>query len=792
MIKNFFLISIRNMMKNRLFILINIFGLAVSIGCCLVAYFLYDFNASFDSNHTNAASIYRVSSIREFQNQTTRFGYAPLGLGNSIKENVADVQQVVRYTIGLFDFKVEDDVFNTLVGHVDPEFFSLFTFDFIEGKGDLSNNNLICISEELATKHFGKENALGKTLTQSLDSGRTKSYIIAGVFKKPPTNSSFNLQAYVNFNNLFAPGAGFDENNWEQRANLFVQVNDPSRVEAIEQQIKPFTANNNKVREDFIIREFDLEPFVGMGVRDSYNTVPDSNTNSGAHIAAIFGTGIMSIFILLIACFNLTNTAIAVSSRRLKEIGIRKVMGSTRWNLILQFIGETMFICAIALLLGIFLGEYLLIPSFNSLWTYWELSPDYFGKPDFLLFISAVLLLTGLLAGSYPALYISKFQPVSILKDKLKLGGTNFFTRILLTIQFIISIVGIVCSIAFINNAQFQKEFDLGYNKNGVVYTYLNSKGEYETFKNRLLQNPDVISVSGSKNHINASAFIDPIKSEGEELEVMMMDVGDNYAKTLGLTLLEGRDFILDSETDKEESVLITENLASKWGWDNPLGKEIVWRDTVRYRVIGVLKNILNYGLFRDADPMVIRYLGSEDVRHIIASAPIDKIRKVQSEMEVIYHDLFPERIANVRLMDERIVESNEINNNILKMFVFLGLVALLLSATGLYAMVSLHIVKKMKEIGVRKVLGATAANITKVINTEFFIILVISACVGGYAGSWMAGMLMDSIWDYFQQTTITTMIASGLIMLITSVLAIGYKIIKTVKLNPSHILRSE
>lgn len=779
------------MMKNRLFILINIFGLGISIACCLVAYFLYDFNASFDSYHKQANAIYRVSSIREYQGKATRHGSVPLGLGSAMKENVSDLEHVVRYHLELYDFKIEGDVFNSLTGLVDPSFFDVFTFDFIEGSGNVNSKNQMVISEELAIKHFGKERALGKVLTQSLDSGRTKSFTITGVFRKPPANSSFNLEAYTNYLNRF-DRANYDENDWVNRTSLFVLVSDPSRLEIIEQQIKPFTDNNNRVKEDFIISEFDLEPFVGMGVRDAYNNIPGSYTNAGAHIAAIYGTAVMSIFILLIACFNLTNTAVAVSARRLKEIGIRKVMGSTRNKLVVQFMGETLFVCFIALLLGLFIGDQMLIPAFNSLWTYWELSPDYFGNPNFLIFISATLLITGLLAGSYPALYITKFQPVAILKDKLSLGGTNLFTRSLLATQFILSIIGIVCSLAFISNASFQKEYDLGYNKNGAVYTYVNNKAEYETFRNLLMQNADVISVAGSRHHLNNTSFFDPIKSEGNELEVMIMDVGDAYVRTMGFNVIEGRDFIANSATDKKESVLITENLASKWGWDNPIGKEITWMDTVHYRVIGVLKNVLNYGLMGEADPIVLRYDDSDDIHYIIASAPVDKIRGVQSKMETIYHGLFPERIANVRLMDEIVVMSSEINDNILKMFIFLGVVALLLSATGLFAMVSLNIVKRLKEIGVRKVLGATSANLIKVINLEFIIILLVACVLGGYAGSWMAGMLMDSIWDYFQQTSVGTLIIASVIMLFTSVLTIGFKLFKTIRLNPAYILRNE
>jgi putative ABC transport system permease protein len=792
MIKNYLLITFRNMMKNKLFISINILGLAIAIGCCLVGYFNYDFNATFDSNHANRSTVYRVSSIREFQGNLTRFGHSPLALGNAVKQSIPDVDKVIRYIPAGENFRVGDEVMRTELTHVDPAFFEVFTFEFTEGNGTIVNKNQVCISDELAVKFFGQEKALGKPLTQLLDSGKTKEFIVSGVFKSQPTNSSFYSEAYTHFDNQFSGDEAYNENSWYYRATLFIQVKDANRLASIRNSLKQYTENNNLAREDFIIREFDVEPLEGMAVRDSYDEINGTWTSSGSPIAAVVGVGVMGIFVLLIACFNLTNTAIAVSSRRLKEIGVRKVMGSTRKHLIVQFIGETMMICFIALLLGLVIGNFLLIPAFNALWPEMKLNPDYFGRPNFLIFISIILLFTGLLAGSYPAFYISSFQPTSILKGKLKFGGTNAFTRILLTLQFAISLIGIVCSIAFTENSRFQRDFDLGFDKKQVVFTYVNNRAEYETFRNRLLENPDVTSVAGSLHHFYSNSFNDPIKYEDKETEVDIMDVGDDYLKTVGLTLLEGRDFIKNSETDKRESVIITENLASRFGWDKPIGKEIIWMDTVKYYVVGVVKNVYNRGLWREMEPVMMRYGDAERVGHIIASAPVDKITEVRAGMESIYKDLFPERVANIRYMDEQMVEANTVNNNIVKMFFFLGIVALLLSATGLFTLVSLNIIKKMKEIGVRKVLGASAVNITRVINTEFVIILLIASIIGGFAGGWMAGMLMESIWDYYQNATITTMIISAAIMFVASAISIGYKVYNTTRLNPSLVLRDE
>ncbi len=797
MLKNYLLITVRSMMKNKLFIFINVFGLSIAISSCIVAYFNYDFNLSFDGHHLNAPTIYRVNSIREFQGEKTSYGYAPIGLGNAIKQNVPEVKKVVRYSPGGGNFQRGTDLFNENLVHVDPEFFTLFTFQFLEGNGDLKDKSQICISDELALKYFGNEKALGKSITQMLDSGRTKECVVTGVFKKQPGNSSFDSNAYSLYDNYFGGNylsgdQDLHENTWKYRNTLFIQVDDPTRISAIEDQLKPYTENNNKIREDFIITKFELDPFVGMAVRDGYEEKPGTWTREGSPLAAVVCIGMMGIFVLLIACFNLTNTAIAISSRRLKEIGLRKVMGSSRAHLVFQFIGETSFICFIALLLGFALGELVLIPAFNELWPDLKLVTDYWGKPNFLIFMIGTLLFTSLLAGSYPAFYISKFQPTSILKGTLKFGGTNYFTRTLLTLQFAISLIGIVCSIAFTDNARFQRDFDLGFNKKGVIYTFVASRSEYETYRNALLSNNDIISIDGSEHHLYSSSFNDPIKHADKEIEVDILNVGENYLTTVGLTLKDGRNFQKDSESDRKESVIITEGLARKLDLKSPVGQEIIWMDTVKYYIVGVVKDIYNRGLWEQMEPVMFRYGPKDKVRHILVNAPVDKMPEVNKFMEAKWKEIFPNKLYSGRFMDEEMVEANTVNNNIVVMFTFLGVVALFLSATGLFTLVSLNIIRKMKEIGVRKVLGASIGNLSRVINMEFMIVLLISSLLGAAAGAWMSGMLMDSIWDYYQEATPLTLVVSASILLLTSALSIGFKVYNTTRLNPANVLRDE
>ncbi|MBT1695816.1 ABC transporter permease [Fulvivirgaceae bacterium PWU4] len=790
MIKNYLRITWRNMMKNKLFIFINVLGLSVGIASCIVAYFNWEFDAKFDTHHAHYNNIYRVSSIREFDGRTTLYGFAPTPMGPVIRANVPDADKVVRFSPVSSNVKREDDLFRIDIGHTDEGFFDIFTFEFINGQpAALKEKSKILLSDEMAIKLFGTTDVVGKQLTQMIGTN-TREIEIGAVFKKQPSNSSFMNDAFMHYDNYFDLLPNVKEDDWKSRNTVFVLVNDPSRVNAIVKQIQVYKENNNKVREDFQIREFVLDPFAGMAQRDSANDTW-SQTREGNPTAAVIAPGIMAIMVLLIACFNMTNTAIAISSRRLKEIGLRKVMGSMRSQLIIQFIGEMVFICFIALVIGLVLGE-VLLASWNALWTEMKLTSHYIDDPGFLIFIISMLVFTALLAGSYPAFYISGFEPVSILKGKLKFGGTNYFTRTLLALQYTISLIGIISAFAFYQNSIYQRDFDIGVDQNGIITAYVSNQGEFETYRNALSQNKDIISIAGSKHSIWSSWYNDPVKHESKQLEVDIIEVGDDYLKTMGMELTEGRDFRKDSETDRKESIIISQKFAEELGWTQSVGKEVIWMDTVKFYVIGVVKNVYTNGLWREMQPLMIRYTTPDQYTHVIVNAPALKITDVNKFMESEWKKIFPNQLYNGWYLNSGMAEAVQVNTNIVKMFVFLGLVALVLSATGLFTLVSLNIIKRMKEIGVRKVLGASIGNITRIINTEFAIILLVSSILGSVASYYMVDLLMDSIWDYYQSTTSVTFAFSVFLMFLISGIAIGYKVFTAASMNPVNTLRNE
>ena len=794
MIKNYLLITYRSMMKNKLFIIINVLGMGVAIACCIVGYFANEYDANFDGVHKNAERIYRVSAVREFENTLTRFGLVSFPLGDIVDKTFPDVDQSTRYFHSWSNFKRDNDLFPANISYVDPEFFQLFSFDFIAGNpADIKDKASVFISNEIAIRLFGtSEDAFGKTITQ-VYGNELKEVKVAGVFKDQPMNSSFYVKggsAYMNFENYKDEHKDFLEDDWKKECTLFVLINDASQVSRVHLQLQKYIANNNNVREDFIIKEFVLDPLPTMAHQDrSENT--RTRTWGAPPISAIIGSMVMGILILLIACFNLTNTAIAISSRRLKEIGIRKVMGSMRVQLIVQFIGETMFICLLALVVGLGLAD-ILVSGWNSMWEYMQLTPHYLDNATFLFFLIGVLVFTAILAGSYPAFYVSKFEPVNILKGKLKFGGTNYFTRILLGLQFAISLIAIVSAIGFIQNARFQRDYDLGFDIRGTVIAWVDNQSEFDTYRNSLQTNPEILSFAGAKSGIFSNRTHKPVKFESKQLEVDIIEVGDKYLHTMNLTLMEGRDFIKDSETDQKESIIITEQMAKVFGLDKPIGKELIWMDTVKLYVVGVVKDVYTRGMWRELEPMMIRYVLPDKYSQIVISTRNEKVAFVNTFMNDKWNILFPNKLYNGRMLVSHLQEVNDVNTNIAFMYVFLGVIAMVLSVTGLFTLVSLTIIKRMKEIGVRKILGASVFNITRIINTEFVIILVIASILGSWASYTMTNLIMGSIWKYYQSINALTFAISIGLLFTTSFCTIGYKILTVAKMNPVNTLKEE
>jgi putative ABC transport system permease protein len=792
MLKNYLKITFRSLLKNKLFAFINVFGLGVALACCIVAYLNWDFNTKFDTYHENAEKIYRVNFVRITNGQPIKNGSSPLPLGQTIRESIGQVDKVIRYFPAGGNFKIGDELFSSSVGAVDPEFFEVFTFELISGdKSLLIDKRTIFISEEKVKKHFpGDINPLGEVLTY-INGNRRIEFKVGGVFKNPPQNTSFSSQAFVHFDNVLDI-ENWDENNWAIFNNTFVTISNPDDVPKVEEQLQRYVEIQNRAKEDYKVDHYYLDPFKGMAVRAEREDIRNHWFNDSLPIAAATAPGIMAVLILLIACFNFTNTSIAITNRRIKEIGLRKVMGSSKKQLIAQFLGENILLTFFALIVGLIIAAFL-VPAYSAMWPFLEIKLNLSENMSFISFLVLLLLFTGIVAGSYPAFYVSGFQPSSILRGTVKFSGTNPFTRMLLTFQFAISLVAIISGFIFTQNAEYQKNYDMGFNSESVIIAHIKNENGFTTMRNELQGNSMIREIAGSRHCVTSRYYTDPIEFESTELDVSILDIGSNYLNTIGATILDGRDFIENSQNDVENSAIINEELVNTFNWKEPIGKRIVLRDTVELYVVGVVKNMyINGDLWDPLEPMMLRYVTQKDYSKISVRVNVEDIVSVRNLMEEKWKRIYPNEPSDVEYMEVEKADSALVNNNIKVIFIFLGVVAVILSAIGLFSLVTLNIIKKMKEIGVRKVLGASVLNIVRKISKEFAVILAIASLLGSVGGYFLAQMFMASIWAYYVPIEIVTIIVSNLIVFIISALTIGGKVMKAARFNPVDTLRDE
>ncbi|MEM7549691.1 MAG: FtsX-like permease family protein [Bacteroidota bacterium] len=790
MFKNYVRLAFRNFWKNKTYLIVNTLGLGLSIACCIIAYLNQKFNKDFDIEHVNASSIYRINSVHDFNGNRENYGVTPIPLGTNLHTNEAKINAVIDCVPTSITAKIEDEVFNAEIAYVGEQFFEVFTFNILEGsEKSLQYKSSLFLSDKEALKLFGTIDLIGKTVTLKKNKF-VEEFEIAGIFEQKQLNSSFGgIQMITLIDNYFDL-EDKDRENWASFIPTFVFLEDPNDLDHITKSLNDqYLEPQNKSRNDFQVSEYFLEPFTEMAARSQ-----DTQAHwfrSSIPPSAVVGPIVMSALLLLVACFNFANTSIAVSGNRLKEIGVRKVLGSLRKQLVIQFLVESTFLTLMGLSVGVLISGYF-VPAYSSLWPFLDIELSFVKNPELIIFLFFMLLFTVLVAGGYPSFYISKFRPVTVLKGNLKLKSGNWFTRTLLILQYAFSIIAVIVGFIFVENARFQERLNVGYDRDGVVYVEVNDENQYQSFKNTFENDSRIKSVAGSQSQMYESYSNDPVKFEDKEFETDILRVGYNYIETIGLNVLKGRSFRNDSEQDLTVSIVINQKFADQLGIEDPLGAKIVWQDSLQLYVIGVVQNMYTRGLWAPIEPTMIKYSPEEKYRYISIQANPKELKEINELMKSHWKELFPNEIYASSYLNEQFIQASLVNDNILIIFIIQGIVALLLSATGLYSLVSLNIIRRMKEIGVRKVLGATIFQIIKSINSEAVLILAISMGIGSVGAYFMANLLMGSIWEYHVTpgagAFLLGMIATSLVTAAT----IGNRVLSAANQNPTVSLRSE
>ena len=782
MLKNYLKIIFRNISKNIVYVLINIIGLGLALAVCITAYLNYRFDADFDTCHENRERIYRIEHTQLIEGEEKSFASTPDLLGPTVVDDISGAEKMVRVAKDLLWTLVkagENEIYTGLY-YTDPDFFDLFTFPLISGnKEAFRDNNSVFITEQLATGLFGDQDPVGEIV-----SVRDSPYTVGGVLENHPLNSSFQFEAIAPIHELYKDDSEPGWGNIYGIASTFILVKEQKQTGAIEKSLQTYVPVVNDVNYHQVER-FYLAPFKDMAHKG--RSVRKHPFQPSVHPAAVLPPLIAAVCILLIACFNFTNTTIAFAGKRLKEIGIRKVAGSQKSQLILQLMGENILLVFFALIFALFFAHFL-VPSYSAMWDFMDLSFSISKDPELWIFIIMVLITTAILAGAYPAFYISSFNPVNIFQDKLKLGGSNIFSKGILTLQYGITVLALFTGVTFIRNADYLDRFDIGYDGDHLLEVH----GE-DVYKNAIQSHPDIESISESI----PGPFFNTMSITYQEtrLEAKMNFLEMESFRTLGLRLVEGRPFEPETRrTDEISSILVNRKFIEESGINEPLGKTVIMSDSVPLTIIGVIDNLLDEGVFTTAISPIFYRLADDTYKASalwVRVAPENR-QKVTQYLKDEWSKLVPDRPYFGMEGDVFMKASQYINTKILTIAFFLVLIAVLLSAAGLYSLVSLRIIHRTREIGIRRAFGASIPGVIRKLNFEFLVILAIGSIAGIVAGYYLNVALMDSIWEYFTNLTALTFITPLLMIFAVSFIIVSGKVYYAASRNPIHSLRYE
>ena len=794
MIQNYIRLTFRTFFKNKTAFLINLAGMSIALGCCITAYVNYEYNANFDQLQFNAENLYRISFWQNSERGQVPYGVCPLPMGNLLRESLHEGDEVIQYISKDGQFRIGDDLFKKEFVYADPSFTKIFYMSRLYGTMDLSDKSQLLISDKLAETYFGTTDVVGRQLSQVM-TDEIREFTIAGVYKAFPFNSSFRFDLITTFDNYFIDPAQKSalENNWARWSTTFLYMEDDDYLASLTTQLQGYVKTQNEARPDLMAQSFYIEPFMGMSARAIQQRNQGHWMNGPMPPAAVIAPFAMAGFLLLVACFNFMNNAIAVAGNRLKEIGIRKVIGGGRRELIIQFLSETLIFCLIALSFALFLAEYF-TAGWNSIWSGIEIKITYLNNVAFFIALILLMILTALLAGAYPAFYISSFKPIQILRGTTQFGGTNLLTKSLLVFQFSISLAAVIFALAFYFNSKFQKEYDLGYSYHSVIQVPLDKPDQFEPLKNVLSTRNIFNSIAGTQQHIYASSYKASARSKKvEDREIDVLNVGDDYFKTVDVRIIAGKDFEKRSVSDEKESIIVNEYFLRTFNLEgNAIGQRVVMNDSVPLYIKGIVKDVYLGALFQPLSPVAFRYIPEGTYKMLVVSTQPQTLIEANIQLKNEWEKLFPNQLYPGQLMEQRMVMVTEHFDGVVIIYTFLGLVAIIMSVSGLYSLISLNLQKRTKELGIRKILGASLPHMVIQSSKLFIIIMLIACVIGSLLGSIMVNGLMDSIWEYYLAINVKILSLACFILLVIAMGTIGVKVVRVSIRKPVESLRCE
>jgi putative ABC transport system permease protein len=794
MLQNYLKIALRNLFHNKVFSFINIAGLSIGLACCMLIVLYTKDEVSYDRFHKNVNNIYRITAIETSpEGKVNNMGITGMMPGPTFKQQVPEIEHFVRLQGESFNIKKGVDIIPQEAHKVDSSFFSVFTFDFVEGspKNALKDPNSVVISEDVADKFFGKTMALGKTLTIDFEDS-FQPFTVAGVIKKSPQNSSLKIEMLVPLHKSKSK-----DNQWINfYINTFVTLKPNANPKAVEakfariyaREAKEQIADAKKTWNYKSKIQYSLQPLLAMHLSKDFKAQNGLKDDSNPIYSYVL-VG-LAVFLLLIACINFINLTVARSVKRSKEIGIRKVVGGDRKQLIYQFMGESFVLSFMAFMLAILLVE-LTLPTFNSLANK-ALSISYLFDYKLVTSYFSLFLLTGFLAGFYPALVLSKFRPVDTLYGRFKFSSRNYLQKSLVVFQFSLAAFMMMATLTLYTQFDFLMKKDLGYDDKNIVMIETGSmtRSETETFKNELLKSPDIQQVA-PKN----GGFWNTIANVNGKQEISFaVDVIDQeFVPAFKIPLVKGRNFSKDFPSDSSKSVIVNESFVKEAGWKNPIGQTVdFFFNQRKYQVVGVIKDYHHASLYEKITPQLFT---TDPQRSDFAMLNIkinpNNTPNTLNYIERVFKQLRPTRPYAYDFKDVSNQKQYEKEVKWKQIITFSAILIMFISCIGLFGLATLSAEKRTKEIGIRKVLGASATMIVTMLTKDFLKLVLISVIIAFPVAWFLADKFLED-YPYRIQLNGWMFGLVALVLVFVTILTISYQALKSALANPVKSLRTE
>ncbi len=798
MLKNYIKITLRNLLKNKAFSLINILGLSIGMAACIFILLWVQDELGYDTFHEKVDKIYRITT---YDPENPTGGSARVGApwGPAMQTDYPEVADFVRFRfLGRSLVRYGDKQFFESGGlFADSSLFNVFTFPLIKGnpKTALTEPNSIVITEKMAKKYFGESDPLGETLTFDNE----MDLAITGVVKDVPHNSHFRFNYLVSF----VTHQAWYVKEWRMRNyHVYLLLEGDANTAALENKFPGFIDKYLMTDDVPYSSKIRLQPIKDIHLHSNLFREFEANGD----IAYVYIFSLIAVFIMLIACINFMNLSTARSAKRAREVGVRKVAGANRGQLIRQFLSESLLLSFLALFLAVGIVESLL-PYFNDLAAK-SLDITFSNGFFMLTALAAIALLVGLISGTYPAFFLSAFRPVLILKGDINLKTSNrsVLRTVLVIAQFTITIALIIGSGIVYQQLNFMKNKKLGFNKEQVVVLRMYDDAiveQYETIKNEFLQTTDIVSVSASSALPGRGdwgmPFLYEDAGEKKRFSSRVMVVDPDYLETCEIELKDGRNFSKELATDISGAYLINETAVEKFAWENPIGMQIerpVGRDengNWKYEpgeIIGIVKDFHFRSMHEEIAPMVM-WVAPESFFYLSIRVRPDNIPKTLSEIEKTWATFDPNRPFEFFFLDEVFDDQYRSEEQLGKLFTVFSALAIFIACLGLFGLVSFMAERRIKEIGIRKVLGASISNLFLLLSKEYSKWVIVANLI-----AWPIAYFIMNRWleDFAYRIDIAWWVfpAAGGLAFLIALITVSYQAARAAVANPVDALRYE